>query len=63
VDSTGAAIDVGYGSASQFTREYKRLFGQPPTRYIRSQRNKHDVDETVLFRDWQHIKVEYLAAN
>ena len=26
------AYDVGYGSASQFSREYARLFGQPPRR-------------------------------
>lgn len=27
-----AAIRVGYGSVTQFNREYKRLFGQPPHR-------------------------------
>jgi transcriptional regulator GlxA family with amidase domain len=26
------AYDVGYASASQFSREYARLFGQPPRR-------------------------------
>jgi AraC-like DNA-binding protein len=30
VDATRAAF--GYESTSQFTREYKRLFGQPPMR-------------------------------
>jgi AraC-like DNA-binding protein len=25
---------VGYGDASQFTREYKRLFGAPPARGV-----------------------------
>ncbi|MDE7371718.1 MAG: helix-turn-helix domain-containing protein, partial [Desulfovibrio sp.] len=25
-----AAARVGYGSAQQFNRDYKRLFGQPP---------------------------------
>jgi AraC-like DNA-binding protein len=32
------ATHVGYESTSQFTREYKRLFGQPPMRDIKSQR-------------------------
>ncbi len=35
-DVTAAAFEVGYGSASQFTREYSRFFGQPPTRDIQS---------------------------
>ena len=29
---TGAALDVGYESASQFSREYTRKFGSPPSR-------------------------------
>jgi AraC-like DNA-binding protein len=32
LDATGAGHRVGYGDASQFTREYKRLFGAPPMR-------------------------------
>ena len=38
VDATRAAFDVGYESTSQFTREYKRLFGQPPMRDVKVQR-------------------------
>ena len=38
VDATRAAFEVGYESASQFTREYKRLFGQPPKRDVRARR-------------------------
>jgi AraC-like DNA-binding protein len=38
LDATRAAFDVGYESTSQFTREYKRLFGQPPMRDVKSQR-------------------------
>ncbi|MCB8878734.1 AraC family transcriptional regulator [Acidisoma cellulosilytica] len=34
-DIAGAAFAVGYESASQFTREYARLFGEPPRRDIR----------------------------
>src|ERR671910_2892692 len=29
-DATSAGLRVGYGDASHFTREYKRLFGVPP---------------------------------
>lgn len=29
-DSVSAALDVGYESATQFNREYRRLFGLPP---------------------------------
>jgi AraC-like DNA-binding protein len=38
VDSTRAAFEVRYESASQSTREYKRLFGQPPKRDVRARR-------------------------
>jgi AraC-like DNA-binding protein len=33
-DAARAAYDVGYESPSQFGREYRRLFGQPPARDI-----------------------------
>jgi AraC-like DNA-binding protein len=36
LDATSAAFEVGYESASQFNREYSRLFGQPPMRDIRT---------------------------
>jgi AraC-like DNA-binding protein len=32
VDAASAAFGVGYQSASQFSREYARLFGEPPQR-------------------------------
>lgn len=35
IDVATAAFQVGYESTSQFTREYTRLFGQPPRRDIR----------------------------
>jgi AraC-like DNA-binding protein len=38
VDATRAAFEVGYESTSQFTREYKRLFGQPPLRDMKTRR-------------------------
>ena len=39
VDVTNAAYEVGYGSVSQFSREYSRLFGQPPMRDIKTLRD------------------------
>ena len=39
LDATSAAYEVGYESVSQFTREYSRLFGQPPMRDIKSLRD------------------------
>jgi AraC-like DNA-binding protein len=30
VNASGAAVKVGYESASQFSREFKRLFGDGP---------------------------------
>jgi AraC-like DNA-binding protein len=38
IDAASAAFEVGYESASQFNREYNRLFGQPPMRDIKSRR-------------------------
>lgn len=38
LDVGSAALEVGYESASQFTREYKRYFGQTPMRDTRSLR-------------------------
>lgn len=36
MDATTAALEVGYDSASQFNREYRRLFGLPPLKDVRS---------------------------
>jgi AraC-like DNA-binding protein len=35
MDASSAAVRVGYESASQFSREYTRLFGAPPLRDIK----------------------------
>jgi AraC-like DNA-binding protein len=32
--AAAAAADVGYESASQFSREFKRLFGRPPAQEV-----------------------------
>ena len=34
LDASGAGFRVGYGSPSQFSREYSRLFGAPPRRDV-----------------------------
>jgi AraC-like DNA-binding protein len=39
IDAATVAFEVGYESASQFNREYSRLFGQPPMRDVRNLRS------------------------
>jgi AraC-like DNA-binding protein len=36
MDATTAALEVGYDSPSQFNREYRRLFGLPPLKDVKS---------------------------
>ena len=43
IDASSAAFEVGYESVSQFTREYSRLFGQPPMRDVKSLRATHSA--------------------
>jgi AraC-like DNA-binding protein len=38
LDASSAGYRVGYGNASHFTREYKRLFGAPPLRDVEGPR-------------------------
>lgn len=38
IDANSASVRVGYESASQFNREYARLFGSPPLRDIKNVR-------------------------
>ena len=38
LDAASAAFEVGYESASQFNREYRRFFGKPPMRDIQALR-------------------------
>ena len=44
-DAGSAALEVGYESATQFNREYRRFFGQPPMRYVRSLRQLSGADD------------------
>jgi AraC-like DNA-binding protein len=39
LDAASAAFEVGYESASQFSREYSRFFGRPPVRDVRALRS------------------------
>jgi AraC-like DNA-binding protein len=39
LDATSAAFQVGYESPSQFSREYRRLFGAPPLRDVTTLRH------------------------
>jgi AraC-like DNA-binding protein len=43
IDATSAAFEVGYESPSQFNREYKRFFGQPPIRDIKTRRSSEST--------------------
>jgi len=43
-DATTAAFQVGYESASQFSREYSRLFGAPPLRDISNLRDATAIE-------------------
>jgi AraC-like DNA-binding protein len=39
-EAATVAIRVGYESVTQFSREYRRLFGAPPTRDIKGLRDE-----------------------
>jgi transcriptional regulator GlxA family with amidase domain len=39
LDAASAAFEVGYESPSQFNREYRRVFGQPPMRDVKALRS------------------------
>ncbi len=48
VEAATAALEVGYESPSQFTREYSRLFGQPPMRDIRALRTTGSTGQQAI---------------
>ncbi len=48
VDAGRAATSVGYQSASQFSREYSRLFGAPPQRDIQRMRARKQSSRGTL---------------
>ncbi len=49
IDAATAGFEVGYESPSQFSREYRRLFGEPPARDVaRLRRSGVDLDTLDL---------------
>jgi AraC-like DNA-binding protein len=46
-DAASVAYQVGYESPSQFSREYHRLFGEPPLRDIEKLRLSLPVSDAV----------------
>ncbi len=47
IEAADAAFQVGYESPSHFSREYTRMFGQPPVRDIQRVRDALHAGETV----------------
>lgn len=47
-DAATAAFEVGYESTTQFNREYRRLFGQPPMRDVKTLRATDAIAMSVL---------------
>lgn len=44
LDAASASLRVGYGSPTQFNREYSRLFGNSPRRDIDDLLQRSDVE-------------------
>ncbi len=47
-DATSAALNVGYESVTQFNREYKRLFSEPPFRDVNRMRSTGTTPDSSL---------------
>jgi len=50
LDAATAAFQVGYESPSQFSREYRRLFGSPPKRDIATLRIRPPLPGLLVLR-------------
>jgi AraC-like DNA-binding protein len=48
LDAATAAFEVGYGSATQFNREYSRFFGRPPRRDVQTLRSPGALTSELL---------------
>jgi AraC-like DNA-binding protein len=46
LDATRAALEVGYENTNQFTREYKRLFGEPPRRDVKARQLSSSIEKS-----------------
>jgi AraC-like DNA-binding protein len=51
VDVSNACDSVGYESLPQFTREYKRFFGEPPRRNVTRWQREHVAELSLLLDD------------
>ncbi len=51
MDVNDACGKVGYESLTQFTREYKRFFGEPPRRNVTRWQREHSDDFSLLLAD------------
>ncbi len=49
IDAASAAYAVGYESVTQFNREYRRLFGNPPARHAKLIRKSPEESHSVSF--------------
>ena len=47
LDAASAGYQVGYCDASQFSREYKRLFGAPPMRDVERLREAETASDSL----------------
>lgn len=47
-EASTSAFQVGYESTTQFNREYRRLFGQPPLRDVRALRRTPSASTSVM---------------
>ena len=56
MDAASAAFEVGYASPSQFNREYRRFFGQPPMRDVKTLHSPGaPALETSYYRDGESV--------
>lgn len=60
--AASAALSVGYESVTQFSREYKRMFGEPPHRDIQRKRTLAPLGEARGGRPLGYVRVIRLRA-
>src|SRR6267378_3571750 len=63
LDAASAAFEVGYESASEFNREYRRFFGKPPMRDIQALRLANEASSLMAPGKDRTLKSERSAAN
>jgi AraC-like DNA-binding protein len=63
LDAASAAFEVGYESASQFNREYRRFFGKPPMRDIQALRLANEASSLMAPGKDRTLKSKRSAVN